>query len=162
MDEERKERLEQLLEKQKQKEREVEEKREYEMILEVVQDLFPDGAVEILSREASDKVIDKLFDEFSFAFTGIEWSVMTYKAVFSNSIDYESALAELLLKNHRIQSELCYIIDLNHKHVIQTRWMEFIYRIEEIRMWDRYIYSPQLKLVIEFPSNDIKVGWKKS
>jgi len=32
--------------------------------------------------------------------------------------------------------------------------------VEEVRRWDKYIYVPKLKLVIDFPSNDIAVGWK--
>lgn len=159
----KKERLKELLDKQKQKGIEEEEKREYETVLEEVNELFSNSEeeVEILSKEESKKIIDALFGEFPFCNNGIEWSLMFYKTIFSNFIDYESALAELVIKNHKVNNEICYIIDLNFKHVIKTKLIRIIHRVEEVRNWDRYIYSPQIKLVIEFPSNDIAVGWKE-
>lgn len=114
-----------------------------------------------MSKEGSQKLIDELFQEFPFCTTGIEWTSMFYKTIFSNFIDYESALAELIIKNHKVNNEECYIIDLNFQYVIKTNLMNIINRVDEIRNWDRYIYSPKIKLVIEFPSNDIAVGWKK-
>lgn len=161
----KKERLKELLDKQKQKGIEEDEKRDYEIILEEVNSLFPNTdsgeEVEILSKEESKKIIDELFREFPFCYNGIEWTHMFYKTIFSNFIDYESALAELVMKNHKVNNEICYIIDLNFQHVIKTNLIKIIHRVEEVRNWERYIYSPQLKLVIEFPSNDIAVGWKK-
>lgn len=44
---------------------------------------------------------------------------------------------------------------------MKTKLISILHRVEEVRKWDRYIYSPQIKLVIEFPSNDIAVGWKE-
>ncbi len=161
----KKERLIELLDKQKQKGIEEEEKREYETVLEEVNELFPnidsEEEIEVLSKEDSEKVIDKLFVEFPFCNNGIEWTLMFHKTIFSNFIDYESALAELVIKNHKVSNEICYIIDLNFQHVIKTKLIRIIHRVEEVRNWDRYIYSPQIKLVIEFPSNDIAVGWKE-
>ncbi|KAA0965297.1 hypothetical protein FQ087_03025 [Sporosarcina sp. ANT_H38] len=158
-------RLRELLDKQKQKEIEEVEKREYETVLEEVNDLFPnidsEEEVEILSKEDSVIITDKLFLEFPFCESGIEWPLMFHKTIFSNFIDYERTLAELVLKNHKVNNEICYIIDLKFQHVIKTKLIKIIYRIEEVRNWDRYIYSPQIKLVIEFPSNDIAVGWKE-
>lgn len=165
MGKERKERLKELLDKQKQKEVDAEEKRQYELVLEEVNDLFPNiqskEEVEILSKEDSQKIIDELFEEFPFGTNGIEWSRMFYKTIFSNFIDYESALAELIIKNNMVNNRMRYIIHLNFKHVIKTKLINIIHRVEEVRNWDRYIYSPQIKLIIEFPSNDIAVGWKK-
>ncbi|SKB30881.1 hypothetical protein SAMN06295926_101372 [Lysinibacillus sp. AC-3] len=161
----KKERLKELLAKQKQKELKEEEKREYETILKEVYALFPNivskEEVEILSKEDSKKITEELFDEFPFGANGIEWTFMFYKTIFSNFVDYEGALAELVIKNHKVNNEICYIIDLNSQHVIQTKLIRIIHRVEEVRNWDRYIYSPQIKLVIEFSSNDIAVGWKK-
>lgn len=161
----KKERLKELLDKQKQKGIEEDEKREYETVLEEVNDLFPntdsEKEVEILSKEESKKIIDELFREFPFYDNGIEWTHMFYKTIFSNFIDYESALAELVIKNHKVNNEICYIIDLNFQRVIKTKLIRIIHRVEEVRNWDRYIYSPQIKLVIEFPSNDIAVGWNE-
>lgn len=161
----KKERLKELLDKQKQKGIEKEEKREYETVLEEVNELFPnidsEEEVEILSKEDSKKITDELFEEFPFCDNGIEWTLMFYKTTFSNFIYYESALAELVIKNLKVNNEICYIIDLNFEHVIKTKLIRIIHRVEEVRNWDRYIYSPQIKLVIEFPSNDISVGWKE-
>lgn len=161
----KKERLKELLDTQKQKGIEKEKKREYETVLEEVNELFPnidsEGEVEILSNEDSKKITEKLFEEFPFCNNGIEWPLMFYKTTFSNLIDYESALAELVIKNHKVTNEICYIIDLNFEHVIKTKLIRIIHRVEEVRNWDRYIYSPQINLVIEFPSNDIAVGWKE-
>ncbi|WP_155591592.1 hypothetical protein [Lysinibacillus cavernae] len=158
----RKERLKELLDEQKQKGREEEEKRDYETVLEEVNELFPksEEKVEILSKEESKKIIDELYGEFPFCNNGIEWTRMYYKTIFSNFIDYESALAELVIKNHKVNNEICYIIDLNFQHIIKTKLIRIIHRVEEVRNWDRFIYSPQIKLVIEFTSNDIAVGWK--
>ncbi|WP_036659335.1 hypothetical protein [Paenisporosarcina sp. HGH0030] len=161
----KKERLKELLDKQKQKGIEEEEKREYETVLEEVNELFPntdsEEEVEILSKEDSKRITDELFGEFPFGNNGIEWTLMFYKTIFSNFIDYESVLAELVIKNHKVNNEICYIIDLNFQHVIKTKLIKIIHRVEEVRNWDRYIYSPQIKLIIEFPSNDIAVGWKE-
>ncbi|MGE7950874.1 hypothetical protein [Lysinibacillus xylanilyticus] len=161
----KKERLKELLDKQKQKGIKEQEKREYETVLEEVNELFPnidsEEEVEILSIEDSKKITDELFKEFPFYSNGIEWTRMFYKAIFSNFVDYEGALAELVIKNHNVNNEICYIIDLNYQHVIKTKLIRIIHRVEEVRNWSRYIYSPQIKLVIEFPSNDIAVGWKK-
>ncbi|MFJ7975765.1 hypothetical protein ACIQZI_08605 [Peribacillus sp. NPDC096379] len=166
----RKERLKELLDKQKQKRIEEEEKeegkREYEFLLEEVNELFPNHMdykeeVEILSKEDSEKIKDELFEVFPFHNSGIEWRLMFYKTIFCNFIDYESALAELINKNHKLNNEICYIIDFNYRYVIKTKLTNIIYRVEEVRTWDRYIYCPQIKLVIEFPSNDIAVGWKE-
>ncbi|MGA3599031.1 hypothetical protein [Lysinibacillus agricola] len=161
----KKERLKELLDKQKQKGIKEQEKREYETVLEEVNELFPntdsEEEVEILSIEDSKKITDELFKEFPFYSNGIEWTLMFYKTIFSNFVDYEGALAELVIKNHNVNNEICYIIDLNYQHVIKTKLIRIIHRVEEVRNWGRYIYSPQIKLVIEFPSNDIAVGWKK-
>jgi len=161
----KKERLKELLAKQKQKELEEEEKREYENVLEKVCELFPntdfEEEVEILSKEDSKKITDELFEEFPFGANGIEWTLMFDKTIFSNFVDYEGALAELVIKNHKVNNEICYIIDIYSQHVIKTKLIKIIHRVEEVRNWDRYIYSPQMKLVIEFSSNDIAVGWKK-
>ncbi|MFJ7933726.1 hypothetical protein [Sporosarcina sp. NPDC096371] len=162
----KKERLKELLNKQKQKGIEEEEKKEYEAVLEEVNELFPNHMdyqeeVEILSKEESNKIKDELFEVFPFCNSGIEWGLMFYKTIFSNFIDYESALAELVINSHKVNNEICYIIDLNFQHVIKTKLIKIIHRVEEVRNWDRYIYSPQIKLVIEFPSNDIAVGWKE-
>ncbi|MFF2175906.1 hypothetical protein ACFVT8_05510 [Lysinibacillus sp. NPDC058147] len=159
----KKERLKELLDKQKQKRIKEEEKREYETVLEEFNELFPntDSEVEILSKEDSKKITDELFEEFPFCSSGVEWTLMFYKTIFSHFVDYEGALAELVIKNHKINNEICYIIDLNYQHVIKTKLIKIIHRVEEVRKWDRYIYSPQIKLVIDFPSNDIAVGWKK-
>lgn len=83
---------------------------------------------------------------------------MFYKTIFSNFVDYEGALAELVIKNHKVNNEICYIIDLNSQHVIQTKLIRIIHRIEEVRNWDRYMYLPQIKLMIEFPSNNQITG----
>lgn len=162
----RKERFKELLDKQKQKRIEEEETREYEFVLEEVNELFPNHIdykeeVEILSEEDSKKIKDEIFEVFPFCNNGIEWGLIFYKTIFSNFIDYESALAELVIKNHKINNEICYIIDLNFQFVIKTKLSRIIHRVEEVRNWDRYIYSPQIKLVIEFPSNDIAIGWKE-
>ncbi|MFJ7405044.1 MULTISPECIES: hypothetical protein [unclassified Lysinibacillus] len=160
-----KERLKELLALQKQKRIEEEDKREYEIALDEVNDLFPNMSVEeevaILSKEDSKKITDDLFEEFPFCHSGINWTLMFYKTIFSNFVDYESALAELVIKNHKVHDEICYIIDLNGPHVIKTKLFNIIQRVEEVRRWDKYIYAPQIKLVIEFPSNDIAVGWKE-
>lgn len=156
----RNERLKVLLDKQKQKSIDEEKKREYDRVLEEVNELFPSHKeVAILSVEESEKIIDELFEVFPFCSYGIEWERMFYKTIFSNNTNYESALAEFVIKNHKINNEICYIIDLNLKHVIKTKLVSIIHRIEEVRTWDRYIYSPQINLVMEFPSNDIAVGW---
>ncbi|QSB10076.1 hypothetical protein JTI58_24415 [Lysinibacillus fusiformis] len=159
----KKERLKMLLDKQKQKAIDEEEKREYETVLEEVQALFPnlEDEVEILSKEESNKIIDELFAEFPFHAYGIDWTLVFYKTIFSNFIDYESALAELVIKNHKIHNDIGYIIDLRYQHVMKTKLISILHRVEEVRKWDRYIYSPQIKLVIEFSSNDIAVGWKE-
>jgi len=161
----KKERLKELLDKQKQKGIKEQDKREYKTVLEEVNELFPntdsEEEVEILSKEDSKKITDELFEEFPFYGNGIEWTLMFYKTIFSNFVDYEDALAELVIKNHNVNNEICYIIDLNYQHVIKTKLIRIIHRVEEVRNWGRYIYSPQIKLVIEFPSNDIAVGWKK-
>ena len=159
----KKERLKMLLDKQKQKAIDEEVKREYETVLEEVQVLFPNAEdeVEILSKEESNKIKDELFAEFPFHAHGIDWTLVFYKTIFSNFIDYESTLAELVNKNHKIHNEIGYIIDLHYQHVMKTKLISILHRVEEVRKWDRYIYSPQIKLVIEFPSNDIAVGWKE-
>ncbi len=161
----RKKRLRELLEKQKQKSRVEQEKKDFEMVLDEVNKLFPNiddqVEVDILTKEDSEKIIDNLFKEFPFCNSGIDWQLMYCKSIFSNFIDYESALAELLIKNFNVNNEICYIIDLNYQHVIKTKLITIVHRIEEVRTWDRYIYSPKIKLVIEFPSNDIAVGWKE-
>ena len=161
----KKERLKELLDKHKQKAIKEQEKREYETVLEEVNELFSntdsEEEVEILSKEDSKKITDELFKEFPFYRNGIEWTLMFYKTIFSNLVDYEDALAELVIKNHNVNNEICYIIDLNYQLVIKTKLIRIIHRVEEVRNWGRYIYSPQIKLVIEFPSNDIAVGWKK-
>ena len=85
---------------------------------------------------------------------------MFCKTIFSNHIDYESSLVELVMTNHQVNNETdCYIIDFKYQHAIKTKLINILHRIEEVRNWDLYIYSPQLKLVIEFPHNDIVVGW---
>lgn len=161
----KKERLKELLAQQKQKRIEEEEKRAYEIVLEEVNDLFSNMSVEedvaILSKEDSKKITDDLFEAFPFCHSGIDWTLMFSKTIFSNFVDYESALLELVMKNHKVHDEICYIIDLNAQHVIKTKLFNIIYRVEEVRCWDKYIYAPQIKLVIEFPSNDIAVGWKE-
>ena len=86
---------------------------------------------------------------------------MFYKNIISIFNDYESEIAELVIKNHNMENEICYIIDLNFEYSIKTKFISIIHRVEEVRNWDRYIYSPQIKLVIEFPSNNIMVGWKE-
>ncbi|EON70671.1 hypothetical protein [Lysinibacillus sphaericus] len=165
MSKDRKERLKELLDKQEQKRVEEKEKREYEFVLEEVNELFPNHndykeEVEILSKEDSEKIKDELFKVFPFCNNGIEWDLMFYKTIFSNFIDYKSALAELINKNHKLNNEICYIIDFKYQYVIKTKLTNIIHRVEEVRTWDRYIYCPQTKLVIEFPSNDVAVGWK--
>ena len=159
----KKERLKILLDKQKQKAIDEEEKREYETVLEEVQALFLnlEDEVEILSKEESKRIIDELFAEFPFHTNGINWTHLFYKTIFSNFIDYESALAELVIKNHKIHNEIGYLIDFHYQHVIKIKLISILHRVEEVRKWDRYIYSPQIKLVIEFSSNDIVVGWKE-
>lgn len=161
----KKERLKELLDKKKQKRIKEEEKSVYETVLEEVNELFPntdsEEEVEILSKEDSKKITDELFKKFPFCSSGIEWTHMFYKTIFSNFVDYEGALAELVIKNHKVSNEICYIIDLNSQYVIKTKLIRILHRVEEVRNWDSYIYSPQINLVIEFSSNDIAVGWKK-
>jgi len=157
----RKARLKELLEKQKQKELASEKTRAYELVIEEVNDLFPSEDVRILTKEESQAIENELFEVFPFHEGGINWDLMLHKAIYSNFIAYESSLVELINNNHKLKNELCYIIDLNYEHVIETKLTNILHRIEELRTWDRYIYCPQLKLVIEFPSNIIPVGWKK-
>lgn len=159
----RKARLQELLNKQKQKEYAQEKKKAYETVLEEVNELFPisDGNVEILSEEESQAIVNELFEVFPFYENGINWDLMSHKTFYSNSSDYESSLGELINRKHKLENEISYIIDLNFQHVIETKLTNILYRIEEIRTWDRYIYCPQFKLVIEFPSNFIAVGWKE-
>ncbi len=161
----KKERLKELLALQNEKRKEAEEQRAYEIVVEEVNELFSnirfEEEVAILSKEASKKITDDLFEEFPFCHSGIDWTRMFYKTIFSNFVDYESALAELVMKNHKEQHTYCYIIDLNAQHVIKTQLVNILHRVEEVRHWDKYIYAPQIQLVMEFPSNDIAVGWKK-
>lgn len=159
----KKERLKELLALQKQKTIDEEEKRAYDLVVEEMNTLFPNGRSEevvFLSKEDSDKIVDEFFEAFPFSTTGIDWTLMFHKTIFSNYIDYESALAELVLSNHKEHHAVCYIIDLNAQHVMKTNMLATIHRVEEVRRWDKYIYVPKLKLVIDFPSNDIAVGWK--
>ena len=72
----RKERLQEKLDKLKQKRIEEDERREYERVLEVVNDLFPNHIenneeVEILSKVDSDKIKDELFEVFPFNESGM-------------------------------------------------------------------------------------------
>lgn len=62
---------------------------------------------------------------------------MFYKTIFSNLVDYEGALAELVIKNYNVNNEICYIIDLNYQHVIKTKLIRIIHRVEEVRNWGR-------------------------
>jgi len=167
VNEDRKERLKELLDKQRQKRIAEEEKREYEYFLEEVNELFPNDIeykeeVGILSKEDSEKIKDELVEGFPFVNNGrINWGLMFYKVIFSASVDYESALIEVMNKNHKLNNELCYIIDFNYQYVIKTNLTIIIHRLEQVSSPDRYIYCPQVKLVIDFPSGDIAVGWKK-
>jgi hypothetical protein len=164
----RKERLKELLDKQKQKTMAEEKDKQYELVLEVVMDLFPNSysdteEVEILSEESSDTIKNNLLHTYPFTHNGIDWTFMFHKAIFSIHTDYESALVELLGKNLKCKNDTrCYLVDNKYPYVIKTKLSNVISRVEEVRewMWDGFIFSPELQLVIEFPSNDVAIGWK--
>jgi hypothetical protein len=157
--EDRKKRLEYLIqERKKQEEKLQREKQTTEML-----DLFPKkDNVDILDEIESDKIESNMTDCFPIAFWGrIDWEKVNNKIILTTK---EILNIPTVLSNHSLDTSFpVYLIVGIYKYpVVKTSLFRILESIEDIIDMgpDQWIYSPSLRYVIEFCHDEvITIGW---
>ncbi|MEK4297777.1 CDI toxin immunity protein [Paenibacillus sp. FSL R5-0914] len=157
--EERKKRLEYLVQERKKHEEKLEKEKRISEMLE----LFPEkDKVDILDESESDKIESKMTDCFPIGFWGrIDWEKVNKK----NILTKEDILnIPTVLSNQSLDTSVpVYLIVGIYKYpLVKTSLFTILESIEDIMDMgpDQWIYSPSLRYVIEFCHDEvITIGW---
>lgn len=157
--EERKTRLEYLIQERKKHE----EKLEKEQQISVMLELFPEkSTVDILDESESEKIESKMTNCFPIAFWGrIDWEKVSKKIILTKE-DILNIPTVLTNQSLDISIPVYLIVGIYKSPLVKTSLLTILESIEDIMDMgpDQWIYSPTLRYVIEFCHDDvITIGW---
>ncbi|AVK85952.1 hypothetical protein C3943_21885 [Lysinibacillus sp. B2A1] len=157
--EERKTRLEYLIQERKKHE----EKLEKEQQISVMLELFPEkSTVDILDESESEKIESKMTNCFPIAFWGrIDWEKVSKKIILTKE-DILNIPTVLTNQSLDISIPVYLIVGIYKYPLVKTSLLTILESIEDIMDMgpDQWIYSPTLRYVIEFCHDDvITIGW---
>ncbi len=157
--EERKTRLEYLIQERKKHE----EKLKKEQQISVMLELFPEkSTVDILDESESEKIESKMTNCFPIAFWGrIDWEKVSKKIILTKE-DILNIPTVLTNQSLDISIPVYLIVGIYKYPLVKTSLLTILESIEDIMDMgpDQWIYSPTLRYVIEFCHDDvITIGW---
>ncbi|MGE7111139.1 hypothetical protein [Lysinibacillus sp. NPDC047702] len=157
--EERKTRLEYLIQERKKHEEKLEKEQQISDMLE----LFPEkSGVDILDESESEKIECKMTNCFPIAFWGrIDWEKVSKKIILTKE-DILNIPTVLTNQSLDISIPVYLIVGIYKYPLVKTSLLTILESIEDIMDMgpDQWIYSPTLRYVIEFCHDDvITIGW---
>ncbi|USK62435.1 CDI toxin immunity protein [Peribacillus asahii] len=157
--EERKKRLEYLIQERKKHEEKLQREQQIMEMLE----LFPEkDNVEILDKSESEKIESNMTDCFPIAFWGrIDWEKVSNKIILTTE---DILNIPTVLSNQSLDTSVpvYLIVGIYKSPVVKTSLFTILESIEDIMDMgpDQWIYSPSLRYVIEFCHDEvITIGW---
>ena len=157
--EERRTRLEYLIQERKKHEEKLEKEQQISDMLE----LFPEkSGVDILDESESEKIECKMTNCFPIAFWGrIDWEKVSKKIILTKE-DILNIPTVLTNQSLDISIPVFLIVGIYKYPLVKTSLLTILESIEDIMDMgpDQWIYSPTLRYVIEFCHDDvITIGW---
>ncbi|WP_409303983.1 hypothetical protein [Peribacillus sp. SCS-155] len=157
--EERKKRLEHLLQERKKQEEELHKEQQITEILEVFHEK---DKVDILDESESDRITSNMTSCFPIAFWGrIDWEKVKNKLVLTSEdiLTIPAVLSNLSLD---ISVPVYLIAGEYNSPVVKTSLSTILENVEAVMYMgpDQWIYGPDLKYIIEFCHDGvITIGW---
>ncbi|WP_078554353.1 hypothetical protein [Bacillus alkalicellulosilyticus] len=158
--EDRRRRLEQLIQERNKQEEKMQKKNQIAELLE----LFPkESNVEILDEVESDKIESNMTDCFPIASWGrIDWEEVDNKIIFTTK-DILNIPTVLSNKSFDITVPVYLIVGKYKYPVVKTNLLTILDCIEDVIYMgpDQWFFCPSLRYVVEIDHDDIvSIGWK--